>query len=336
MENTKEILDDTRGVISLQINGQNVKELRRVRDNAVVWSGGDGGLPKVYNDSWQRQPYFHNNYVIYTGHYGNKIVKVYNSKAELLYSMPNTSVVTAFIGKTIFVYDKKIYRNSDGMELGDISKLSGSSYCFVKFIDNDDNIYLDNYHEIIKINVNGKKWSYKYDRYSTKTVMNVFPISENEFLYQQYDTGIFYVNVNENIRTAIGIDSDTYELIGYDETYVYFCNTSNSLIGKYNLYNEGSFKKVQKRWEVYMENKDINFSKDYIFCAPKNISNDDDNNIVQYKLFKKTTGESLNTNSCYFNILPNGLDDNKALMVYRRIKGMYFAIITSDIGKYYI
>ena len=43
MENTKEILDDSRGVISLQINGQNVKELRRVRDNAVVWSGGDGG-----------------------------------------------------------------------------------------------------------------------------------------------------------------------------------------------------------------------------------------------------------------------------------------------------
>ena len=63
-------------MISLQINGQNVKELRRVRDNAVVWSGRDGGLPKAYNDGWYHQPYFHNNYVFYTGHYGNKIVKV--------------------------------------------------------------------------------------------------------------------------------------------------------------------------------------------------------------------------------------------------------------------
>lgn len=100
MENTKEILDDTRGVISLQINGQNVKELRRVRDNAVVWSGADGG---------GKRKYFYSTDI--SKGIEDRLIAKFLTKSLILVARRDSSISNEIIADTYALYDinKKSY-----------------------------------------------------------------------------------------------------------------------------------------------------------------------------------------------------------------------------------
>lgn len=84
----------------MQINGQNVKELRRVRDNAVVWSGADGGGKRKFFYSTD----------ISKSNEDRLIAKILTTNL-ILVARRDTSILNDIIADTYALYDinKKSY-----------------------------------------------------------------------------------------------------------------------------------------------------------------------------------------------------------------------------------
>lgn len=312
-------------------NGQEIKELWHVPTGSLL--SGSNKLDVKYFE------HISDNVSLETKIVGDTIIAsnsgkyyTYNfNNGQLIYTISTSySLDGNNIGTNIFSDNYDVYNILNGSVV--YNSKTASPYGHVVNIDYYDNIFIDDFSNIILVNNGSKRYTYKYNN----RLANIHSINGSEIICNttsDYDY-IKYINISNGAVRNLNIDNEDYKIVGGEDRFVYLQAVNSSLFGKYQLSNDNTT--LIKIWEIGLPYNarygNFTISSDYIFICLSSYSSSNRKNYV----YNKNNGLEVNTYKIYDDVLSSSRNNNIAFLAFNDIYSNKTLLAkVNDISKIY-